>query len=123
MTSRVLDIILGVLAFIALALCMALTPRLVRAQEGAHGVGHAQMHPQYKGWRQPSNGLSCCNDSDCRPTRARGDLDGNWEAWDGYRWIPIPPASILKMQSPDGRSHLCEAGGRVFCFVPAGPKS
>lgn len=75
-------------------------------------------HPPYEHWRIPTTGGSCCSDRDCRPTRARMDADGRWEAWDGWRWLPVPPLSVLSIPSPDGRSHLCEANGAVFCFLP-----
>lgn len=78
----------------------------------------ALSHEPYSQWRIPTTGGSCCNDRDCRPTRARQDMDGRWEAWDGWRWLPVPPLSMLPIESPDGRSHLCESNGAVFCFVP-----
>lgn len=79
----------------------------------------ARAHGPYTDWRIPTTGGSCCNNADCRPTRARQDDDGRWEAWDGARWLSVPPLAVLSMPSPDGRSHLCESGGAVFCFVPA----
>lgn len=83
----------------------------------------ARAHDHYTSWKQPANGASCCDNRDCRPTRARMTDAETWQAWDGERWIDIPPHTILKMQSPDGRNHLCEAYGVVFCFLPSGPKS
>lgn len=75
-------------------------------------------HEPYGSWRIPTTGGSCYNNEDCRPTRARMDDDGRWEAWDGWRWLPVPPLAVLSIPSPDGRSHLCESSGAVFCFVP-----
>ncbi|MFO1081853.1 MAG: hypothetical protein U1E23_14640 [Reyranellaceae bacterium] len=64
----------------------------------------AYAHDPYGSWRQPDNpAVSCCNGQDCRPTRAYLGEDGRWRAW-------------------DGRSHLCEAGGHVYCFSPTSPK-
>lgn len=80
-------------------------------------------HEPYSGWKSPTTGASCCDHRDCRPTRARMDEQGRWEAWDGGRWIKIPPANVLRMKSPDGRSHLCELNGAVFCFVPGEVRS
>lgn len=76
-------------------------------------------HEPYGSWRIPTTGGSCCNNEDCRPTRARQDDEGHWEAWDGWRWLRVPPMAVLSIPSPDGRSHLCEARGAVFCFLPA----
>lgn len=92
------------------------------AQTGNHGDGHAEMHGEYKDWKQPSNGLSCCNDQDCRPTRA--DLtEQGWRAWDGTRWLAVPWSAVLDVRAKDGRSHLCSTpAGHVYCLVPADPK-
>lgn len=123
-TIRARDLLWTALAVLLAVATALMAPGVVFAQEGAHGVGHAQMHHAYKHWVQPDNGASCCDDRDCRPTRARGDMDGNWEAWNGSKWIPIPRNKILKLPSPDGRSHLCSSeDDTVYCFLPAGPKS
>ena len=86
-------------------------------------------HEPYTEWRMPGSSVPCCspqrtNDDgtvtgDCRPVRARLDDNGFWEAWNGGRWLTIPHERILNIPSPDGRSHLCEIGGTVLCFVPA----
>lgn len=110
-----------VIACCALALAYAgAMVGVARAQVGEHGYGHGQMHQTYQHWQQPDNGASCCNDKDCRPTRARMTDNETWEAWNGHRWIPIPPAKVLHIPSPDGRSHLCssEADDTVWCFLP-----
>jgi hypothetical protein len=80
----------------------------------------AVAHDPYGAWKNPTTGASCCDNRDCR---ARMDDNERWEAWDGWRWIKIPPANVLRMKSPDGRSHLCEMNGAVFCFVPGEPRS
>jgi hypothetical protein len=80
-------------------------------------------HDPYGSWKIPGTNTSCCDHRDCRPARARMDENERWEAWDGQRWIKVPPDRVLKIPSPDGRSHLCELHGAVLCFVPAGPKS
>lgn len=86
------------------------------------GLPRARAHDIYRGWMVPGTATSCCNDRDCRPTRARMDEHERWEAWDGERWLKVPPDRVLKIPSPDGRSHLCEMNGAVLCFLPAGPK-
>ncbi len=109
--------------FAILYVALLFASRIVYGQTGQHGDGHAEHHDQYEQWKQPDNGASCCNNADCRPTRARMTDRETWEAWNGYRWIPIPPLKVLRMQSPDGRSHLCESNGAVFCFLPGDTKS
>lgn len=75
-------------------------------------------HEPYTSWKIPGTNASCCDNRDCRPTRARQDDSGQWEAWDGERWLKVPPDRALKIKSPDGRSHLCAVNGGVLCFVP-----
>jgi hypothetical protein len=92
---------------------------------GRHGVGHTQMHDVYKGWHPPGNPkTSCCNNADCRPTRAYVDENGTWRAWNGLFWLVIPPERILPTDlAGDGRSHLCENAGYIYCFTPGPPRS
>jgi hypothetical protein len=90
------------------------------AQSGEHGDGHAAMHDIYKNWHPPENpGTSCCNNADCRPTRAFVDDDGHWRAWNGSAWLLIPQERVLPANfAGDGRSHICESRGFVYCFTP-----
>jgi len=94
-------------------------------QMGRHGVGHAEMHDLYKTWHPPDNSkTSCCNNADCRPTRAYVDENGIWRAWNGLRWLVVPPDRTLPTDfAGDGRSHLCENKGYIYCFAPASPRS
>jgi hypothetical protein len=107
----------GILFAAAIAVAIAASAA-ARAQGGHHGHGHADHHDWYKDLKQPNSAASCCDNRDCRPTRARMNDREEWEAWDGKRWIHIPPHTILKFPSPDNRSHLCEMNGAVFCFLP-----
>lgn len=86
---------------------------IVWATEG-HG------HDIYHQWRKPDNPtVSCCNNTDCRPTRAYMGDDGLWRAWDGDKWLTVPAAVVLPTDyGQDGRSHICEAGGYIYCFTP-----
>lgn len=86
------------------------------------GLPPARGHDPYSRWMVPGTFVSCCHDRDCRPTGARMTDAETWQAWDGARWIDIPPARVLRFPSPDGRAHLCEANGTVYCFMPTGPK-
>lgn len=91
----------------------------------AIGAAEALAHDPYSEWHAPDNpGLSCCNGDDCRPTRAWLGDDGRWRAWDGLGWIIIPPGRVLPTDyAGDGRAHLCEKLGAVYCFSPSQPKS
>ena len=64
-------------------------------------------------------GTSCCNNADCRPTRAFVDGEGRWRAWTGSAWLIVPQERMLPADyAGDGRSHLCENDGFVYCFSP-----
>lgn len=80
-------------------------------------AGRATAHDGYSDWKQP-NGLSCCNDHDCRPVTASVDQDGNWTVNVDGRRVAVPAGQVLKMPSPDGRSHWCGYGNMTYCFVP-----
>lgn len=82
------------------------------------GALAARGHDIYHEWKIPGTTTSCCNDQDCRPTKARVTTDGRWEAWDGAEWLLIPENRVLPFQAPDGRSHLCSINGTVLCFTP-----
>lgn len=91
----------------------------VRAQDG-----HAQMHHEYLKWKD-GRGYGCCNELDCRPTRAFMGDDGRWRALVDGLPIVVPPDAVLNIPSPDGRSHICMSPGAIEprCFVPAEPRS
>ena len=66
----------------------------------------AQAHGWYTGLRN-KNGISCCDDKDCRPVRLcvlpnrkEGVLIENV-------CRPIPWDKVLKVASPDGGAHAC----------------
>ena len=82
-------------------------------------AGPAIAHDQYHDWKIPGTTTSCCNDQDCKPVRARANIDGVWQVWHEGRWLDVQPRSILSIPSPDGRSHACIIGSVVLCFVPA----
>jgi hypothetical protein len=94
------------------------------AQSGNHGDGHAEMHPTYETWKD-HRGFSCCNDADCRPTRAYLGDDGLWRAFADGHWMIVPKDRVLSIPSPDGRSHICAPvnGTLPYCFVPGDIRS
>jgi len=77
-------------------------------------------HDIYHQWRKPDNpSVSCCDNRDCRPTRAYMGDDGLWRAWNGDQWLIVPPSVVLPTDyAGDGRSHLCEQGTYIYCFSP-----
>src|SRR5262245_1405944 len=99
-----------------------------RAQSGVHGDGQAEQHDIYRHWHPPLNpGSSCCTAQsaddplgDRRPTRAYIDPElGLWRAWNGSAWLVVPQDRVLPSDyAGDGRSHLCEKAGFVYCFAP-----
>lgn len=78
-------------------------------------------HDIYHDWKTES-GVSCCDDKDCRPVRAQYNED-HWEYWDKGEWQYVPARAVRPITSPDGRSHVCEIGGIVLCFVPGEVRS
>lgn len=81
-------------------------------------VTPARSHEPYTEWKQPGTSVSCCDNKDCRPTRAYLGDDGLWRAWDGVRWLTVPREKMLPPDfAGDGRNHLCEMNGIVFCFT------
>jgi hypothetical protein len=81
-------------------------------------AGRASAHDGYGKWERPDlPGASCCNEHDCRPVRAAQDMDGNWTAYPDGRPVRVPRRNLLKIPSPDGRSHWCGSGVTTFCFV------
>lgn len=115
--------IAGVTALIV----FALVPTSFAQSEpsGRHGDGHAQMHDIYRHWHPPLNAnTSCCDNSDCRPTRAFVDEEGYWRAWNGKAWLQVPQDRVLPDNyAGDGRSHLCEKEQFIYCFTPGQPRS
>jgi hypothetical protein len=87
-------------------------------------VRAARGHDGYQNWYAPDNPkVSCCNDSDCRPTRAYLHEDGLWRAWNGAKWLIVPPGKVLPTDlKGDGRNHLCEKGDWIYCFSPTSAK-
>ena len=106
-------------------------PSPLKAEETYHGHGHSELHHWYRRLMRPDfPSYRCCNDQDCRPTRARWNK-GHWEAQKDGRWIRIPNEKISREQSIDSRPHICAPptshpkfhADYVFCFVKPGPGS
>ncbi len=77
-------------------------------REGDFGCGHKANHDAYKSWTSPYDGGSCCNEAECRPTRAQQLEDGSWEAWVEGAWRKVPRRAMMEPDKlKDGRSHVC----------------
>lgn len=83
----------------------------------------------FKSLKQPGNGTSCCDVSDCRAVDAEEDRDGQWFATirPGDRVSPqlvgkrisVPKGKVLDRLSVDGDAYLCSGpAGTIYCFVP-----
>jgi hypothetical protein len=84
----------------------------------------ARAHEWYTGLRSP-DGMSCCNQRDCRPVAYRINPDtGREEINANGAWYPVEYDKVLPFSSPDGDSHACwgEAARRpVFrCIILPG---
>ena len=87
---------------------------------------HTQHHDWYRSLQTPQ-GYSCCNgtvdgkEGDCRPVRAEA-RDGEWWAYFGGRWQPVPPSRILpdRLNRVPLYAHICEQDGYVRCFLRGG---
>jgi hypothetical protein len=91
------------------------------AADHHHPPQHAEIHAKfYSEWMRPDQpNVSCCSDKDCAPAEARR-VGGEWQARHigTETWFPIPDTKIERRRdSPDGRNHLCELAGMVFCFI------
>jgi hypothetical protein len=84
----------------------------------------ASAHEWYTGLRSP-DGMSCCDERDCRPVAYRINPDtGREEINANGAWHPVEYDKVLPFSSPDGGSHACwgeAAGGPVFrCIILPG---
>jgi hypothetical protein len=74
----------------------------------------AVAHEWYTGLRSP-DGMSCCNERDCRPVAYRINRDtGREEIQANGAWYPVEYDKVLPFSSPDGGYHACwsNAAGR-----------
>lgn len=71
----------------------------------------------YRSLQNPVTKMSCCDWSDCRPTKARV-IDGHYEVWHEDQWLPVPDHAILpQMENPVGEPVACVYFGTVLCLV------
>ena len=105
------------------ALITGLTPGVYARDYGQYNDVPQHIRDWFKGLKNPRNGGSCCDQSDCARTEAR--THGNaWEARaPNGAWLSIPDDRVVYSHgNPTGEPILCaiedEEGWRVFCFVP-----
>lgn len=66
---------------------------------------------------------SCCDEADCKPTKAE-HRDGQWWAEVDGTMQPVPNERIVRNPvSYDGRAYVCVWGGVILCFIPPGAGS
>ena len=64
-------------------------------------------HDWYGGLRSPG-GNRCCTGRDCRPVDHRyNPATGRLELRIDGVWVPLDPATLLAVPSPDGAVHAC----------------
>ena len=101
------------------ALFCSLAALLLTVSPGyAHKAASGQDYSKY---RQP-NGMSCCNDEDCRPVDYSLGLDGKLLMYPGGRRIEVPRSLVNPLASEDGKGHWCgilsESGDvMTFCAI------
>jgi hypothetical protein len=71
-----------------------------------------------------SQGIPCCDISDCRRVEARL-ADGYYEALINQIWARVPEETIRKVENPTGQYIACysyydysQQYPHIFCFVP-----
>ncbi len=82
---------------------------------------HTQAHDIYNGWNIPGQNKSCCNNLDCKPTKAKYEAGAWWAFVASKRmWVKIPDQTIVTYKTDDTDAHLCfsESFSEVLCFRP-----
>jgi hypothetical protein len=84
--------------------------------------GHAQHHDAYKGLSNPTTGVSCCNDGDCRPGAVWRDDAGTLRARIAGREMSVPETALLPGEMNPHRpvGMICEKDGHFYCVAFSG---
>jgi hypothetical protein len=72
----------------------------------AAAVNSATAHDWYSRLKD-ANGLTCCNNRDCRPVAYCACADGGQCIEFDRQCVPIPWDRVLPLASPDGQPHAC----------------
>ena len=71
----------------------------------------------FESLKMPGTGISCCDISDCRRTKADW-RNGQWWATVDGDWTPIPPDKELSKRSIDGDAYVCASPTHhIYCFI------
>jgi hypothetical protein len=78
-------------------------------------------HGFYSQWKT-ADGMSCCNQSDCRPVEAidMRFAEHGLEVRVEGEWVTVDPQHIRPYSAPDLSSHVCHIGKNILCFVFGG---
>lgn len=67
----------------------------------------AAAHDWYTGLASPS-GERCCTENECEPVDHRYDPESHrLEVGINGVWVPVDPAKVVAVPSPDGAAHAC----------------
>lgn len=108
---------------------------IAAAMAGKHANGAPpaglKPDPEISAWYRSlkdHRGVSCCDESDCRPVTYRAGPGGLEVFIDSASygkdapdaWVPVPPEAVLARENPTGGAIACYYAGRVACFVFGG---
>lgn len=110
-----------------LALALSLPAHAAPPAVGSEDAAVMAPHAAWVHSLRNRSGVSCCDESDCRPVEARATPDGWQVRWRPGQlagapvgWVPVPPDAVLVRENPVGAPVACWYGGRVACFVAGG---
>jgi hypothetical protein len=98
-----------------LAALVGMTPSPAAAQDPQESLG-----AWFQSLRVPGTPISCCDESDCKRTKARiGPAGYEAQTPDGH-WISVPESAIIRGKPNLAREAvLCLVPpSAVYCFVP-----
>src|SRR4051794_18172413 len=82
-------------------------PKLVLIAGLAMAATPASAHDWYQGLKSPG-GDRCCLGGDCPPVEERyNPLTHHTEVGIEGQWVPVDPAKLVNVPSPDGAAHAC----------------
>jgi len=113
MTVPSATVVSMIVARLVIALSMLMTSSMSRAHVGATGQDYSKF--------KQANGLPCCNNEDCRPTRYEISGDEIVMYPDGQR-IVLPRTLQHALTSDDGNAHWCgilypDGSYKTFCAI------
>lgn len=115
---------------VLVVLAVLVLPVLLAVARAAPPAG-VKLDPEISAWYRSLrdvNGISCCDESDCRPVTYRAGPEGlevfidraSYGPAAPDAWVPVPPQAVLARENPTGGAVACYYAGRVACFVYGG---